>query len=231
MDYDKSMMTSEKTDIKDRIDSIRNTIPGHVKILAAAKTRSMDEVRIAFKAGIHVFGHNYVQEASDMIQMASINAEWHMIGHLQRNKAKQAVAIFDMIESVDSLRLARELEKRCSQISKMMPVLIEVNSGREENKTGVLPEKASEIVQFLDGCQYLKLKGLMTMGPMTGDPELSRPYFKETRRLFGEIASMALKNVEMKILSMGMSNSYQVAIEEGANLIRLGTSIFGPRHS
>ena len=231
MDYDKSMMTSEKTDIKDRIDSIRNTIPGHVKILAAAKTRSMDEVRIAFKAGIHVFGHNYVQEASDMIQMASINAEWHMIGHLQRNKAKQAVAIFDMIESVDSLRLARELEKRCSQISKMMPVLIEVNSGREENKTGVLPEKASEIVQFLDGCQYLKLKGLMTMGPMMGDPELSRPYFKETRRLYEEIVTMALKNVEMQILSMGMSNSYQVAIEEGANLIRLGTSIFGPRHS
>jgi len=225
------MITTDKTSIREKILSIRDMIPDHVEILAAVKTRSLEEVQAAFEAGIRFFGHNYVQEASGMINADSINAEWHMIGHLQRNKARDAVELFDMIESLDSLRLARELEKRCAQVGKAIPVLIEVNSGREKNKTGVFPEKVQEIVQFINGCQFLKLKGMMTMGPLTGDPELSRPYFKETRRLYEEVAAMELENTEMQTLSMGMSNSYQVAIEEGANLIRLGTSIFGPRHA
>jgi pyridoxal phosphate enzyme (YggS family) len=215
--------------IRDNIEAISKTIPDGVEILAAAKTRTSEEVKAAMDAGISLFGHNYVQEAEEMIHGLDVKAEWHIIGHLQRNKAGQAVELFDMIESVDSLRLAKELEKRCGQIGKVMPVLIEVNSGREENKTGVLPENCVDLAGYLNTCKHLKLKGLMTMGPLTGDPELSRPYYKETRRLYEEIASIAMDNVEMKVLSMGMSNSYRVAIDEGANLVRLGTIIFGPR--
>ena len=222
-------MMSETLSIQLKIEAIRKTIPDSVEILAAAKTRSVDEIKAAIDAGIRLFGHNYVQEAEEMMHEAELKAEWHMIGHLQRNKAKQAVELFDMIESLDSLRLAEELEKRCAQAEKELPVLIEVNSGREENKTGILPQNAGGLAEFINSCRYLKLQGLMTMGPLTGDPELSRPYYKETRRLFEEITAMKLEHVEMRVLSMGMSNSYRVAIEEGANLIRLGTIIFGPR--
>lgn len=223
------MMMGEDSTIQKNVDAIRKTIPDSVEILAAAKTRSLDEVKAAMDAGIRLFGHNYVQEADEMLRGAVAKAEWHMIGHLQRNKARQAVELFDMVESLDSLRLAKELEKRCAQVGKELPVLIEVNSGREENKTGILPQNAGGLAEYLDSCRYLKLQGLMTMGPLTGDPELSRPYYKETRRLFEEISAMQLEHVEMRVLSMGMSNSYRVAIDEGANLIRLGTIIFGPR--
>ena len=215
--------------IRENINRIRAEIPAHVEILAAAKTRSLDAVRAASEAGIRFFGHNYVQEAQSMIQAADFDAQWHLIGHLQRNKAKVAVELFDMVETLDSRRLGAELEKRCAAIGKMLPVLIEINSGREENKTGVLPEEALELAEWTSKQAYLKTMGLMTMGPLTGDPELSRPYFVETRRIFEEIKRMDLPDTEMSVLSMGMSNSYRVAIEEGATLIRLGTALFGPR--
>ena len=215
--------------IQEKIFAIRKSIPEGVQILAAVKTRTMEEVRVAYDAGLRLFGHNYVQEAQMMIAEVDLEAQWHLIGHLQRNKAKEAVKLFNMIESLDSLRLAQELENRCAQISKKMPVLIEVNSGSEENKTGIFPQHTPQLAEYLNSCQFLQLQGLMTMGPLTGDPELARPYYRETRRLFEEIARMGLQNAEMKILSMGMSNSYQVAIDEGANLVRLGTVIFGGR--
>ena len=216
--------------IQKNIEEIRRNIPDSVELLGAVKTRSVDEVQAAFDAGMRFFGHNYVQEAQAMISEVEFKASWHLIGHLQRNKAKFAVELFDMVESLDSLRLAKELEKRCAEAGKKMPVLIEVNSGREENKTGVMPEDALALADWLNGCEFLRLSGLMTMGPLTGDPELSRPYYKETKRLAEEIGSLHLENVRMDILSMGMSNSYQVAVEEGATLIRLGTVIFGPRY-
>ena len=218
-------------EIKQRIEQIRKEIPGEVEILGASKTRTIDEVRAAHAAGLRYFGHNYVQEARAMIPLADFNAKWHMIGHLQRNKARLAVELFDMIETLDSLRLAKELEKRCAEIGKDMPVLIEVNSGREENKTGMMPEDVGALAEWLSEQTYLHLVGLMPMGPLTGDPELSRPYHKETRRLFEEIQRQQFPNTEMRVLSMGMSNSYKVAIEEGASLVRLGTVIFGPRVS
>ena len=218
-------------EIKRRIEQIRKEIPEGVEILGASKTRTLEEVRAAHTAGLFTFGHNYVQEARAMIPLADFNAKWHMIGHLQRNKARLAVSLFDMVETLDSLRLAKELEKRCAEIEKKMPVLIEVNSGREENKTGLVPEEVETLAEWLSQQTYLHLVGLMTMGPLTGDPELSRPYHKETRRLYEEIQRQQLPNVEMRVLSMGMSNSYKVAIEEGANLVRLGTLIFGPRGS
>jgi pyridoxal phosphate enzyme (YggS family) len=216
-------------EIKRRVERIRAEIPENVDILGAVKTRSIEEVQAARAAGLCYFGHNYVQEAGAMIPEVEGDVKWHMIGHLQRNKVRQAVQLFDLIESLDSQRLAVELEKRCAEIGKMMPVLIEVNSGREENKTGLLPEDVGLLAEWVSGQTHLRLVGLMTMGPLTGDPELSRPYYKETRRLFEEIDKQRYHDIDMRILSMGMSNSYHVAIEEGANLIRLGTVIFGPR--
>ena len=218
-------------EIKRRVEQIRKEIPEEVEILCASKTRTLDEVRAVHAAGLRYFGHNYVQEARAMIPLADFDAKWHMIGHLQRNKARLAVELFNMIETLDSLRLAKELEKRCTEIGKDMLVLIEVNSGREENKTGLMPEDAGALAEWLSVQTHLHLVGLMTMGPLTGDPELSRPYHKETRRLYEEIQRQQLPNTEMRVLSMGMSNSYKVAIEEGANLVRLGTIIFGPRNT
>ena len=216
-------------EIRARIEKIRNEIPSGVEILGASKTRTLDEIRIAYAAGVRFFGHNYVQEAQTMIDSAEFTAKWHMIGHLQRNKARSAVKLFDLIETLDSVRLAETLERICAEIGKEMPVLIEVNSGREENKTGVMPEDVGIIAEKVSNQTHLHLEGLMTMGPLIGDPELSRPYYKETRRLYEEIQKQQLPNTDMRVLSMGMSNSYKVAVEEGANLIRLGTVIFGPR--
>jgi pyridoxal phosphate enzyme (YggS family) len=154
-----------------------------------------------------------------------------MIGHLQRNKAKKAVFFFDWIETIDSWRLAKTLERHCANMDKSIPVLIEVNSGRESNKTGVLPENVDDLVEKISGLKHIKIKGLMTMGPRFGDPEKSRPYFKATREAFERISAKNMPNVNMEYLSMGMSNSYLIAIEEGANIIRIGTKLFGERES
>lgn len=215
--------------ISENAEKIMKDIPPNVILLAAAKTRSVQEVDAVIQAGVTHIGHNYVQEAGPMIQMIGDRARWHMIGHLQRNKAKLAASIFDMVETVDSWRLAKTLDQRCKDIQKIMPVLIEINSGREENKTGILPEKAEELVQHMEVLENLHIQGVMTMGPRFGDPENSRPYFKETRKIFDKLVSMDRPHMEMKYLSMGMSNSYKIAIEEGANLVRVGSKIFGAR--
>lgn len=204
-------------------------LPPGVTLLAAAKTRTLAEVEAVIQAGVRHIGYNYVQEALPIIGVLGGRATWHMIGHLQKNKAKLAVENFDIIETVDSWGLAQVLERQCQQQGKTLPVLIEVNSGREANKSGVLPEAVEELTRQISTLQHVRLEGLMTMGPLTGDPEDSRPYFKTTRALFDRLAGMKLPNVTMKTLSMGMSNSYRVAIEEGANLIRLGTLLFGGR--
>jgi pyridoxal phosphate enzyme (YggS family) len=156
--------------------------------------------------------------------------KWHMIGHLQSNKAKKAVRLFDMIETVDSVKLARAIDKACSNIDKIMSVLIEINSGEEPQKAGVLPEDAVSLIREIAVFKNIRIMGLMTMGPFSGDPEDARPYFIKTKRLFDEIRGMGIPGVEMRHLSMGMSNSYRVAIEEGANMIRIGTIIFGERY-
>ena len=198
-------------------------------LLAAAKTRTLEEVEAAIQAGVTDFGYNYVQEALPIIQTIGNRAKWHMIGHLQQNKAKIVVENFDMIETVDSWRLAQTLDRYCANIQKKIPVLVEVNSGHEANKTGVLPEAVDELVVQMSSLQYLRVEGLMTMGPRFGDPEESQPYFKATREVFDRIAAKKLSNISMLFLSMGMSNSYQIAIEEGANIVRIGTKLFGER--
>jgi pyridoxal phosphate enzyme (YggS family) len=215
--------------IRENISKLLKELPRGVELAAAAKSRTPDEVLQAVEAGVKVIGENYVQEAEKAHAAIGNKAEWHMIGHLQKNKVKKAVALFNMVETVDSVELAREIDKRCAEIGRVMSVLVEVNSGREDQKTGVLPENAEQLVRDISRLPNIRVMGLMTMGPRFGNPEDSRPYFVITRQLFQQIKTLKLPNVEMKYLSMGMTNSYRVALEEGANLVRIGTKIFGER--
>jgi pyridoxal phosphate enzyme (YggS family) len=216
-------------DIKARYEEMRRSIPEHVTLVAAAKGRTAAEVKEAIDAGIGIIGENYVQEAEKIINVLGDQAKWHMVGHLQRNKVKNAVQLFDMIETVDSWRLAELIDRRCVATGRMMPVLVEINSGREASKTGVLPEEVDDLIQQLASLRYIHVQGLMTMGPRFGDPEDARPFFRETKKAFDRIAAAGIPNIEMRYLSMGMSNSYEVAIEEGSNMVRIGTKLFGPR--
>jgi len=215
--------------IRDNVKRIQAKLPKGVRLVGAAKTRSPQEVVEAIEGGLTIIGHNYVQEAERLHAVVSRPVKWHMIGHLQSNKAKKAVAIFDMIETVDSLKLAKAIDKACKGFNKTMPILLEINSGEEAQKAGVMPEAAARLIKEISALVHVKVRGLMTMGPFTGDPEECRPYFRKTKKLFGEIKTLNIQNTEMSILSMGMSNSYEVAIEEGANLVRIGTKIFGER--
>jgi pyridoxal phosphate enzyme (YggS family) len=215
--------------IRENVKTLLEELPDGVELVGAAKGRTAREIEEAIDAGLKIVGENYIQETLPVQNRVSRDVEWHFIGHLQRNKVKQAVGIFDMIESLDSLRLAEEIDKRCSEIGKVMPVLVEVNSGREEQKFGVLPEDVEELVKKVSSLPNIKVMGLMTMGPRFGNPEDSRPYFVKTREIFEKIKRLNLPNVEMRYLSMGMTNSYRVALEEGANMVRIGTKIFGER--
>ena len=215
--------------IEENVKKILQGLPPGVELIAAAKTRTPEEIMRAAQAGVKIVGENYVQEALAAFNAVGHRVKWHFIGHLQRNKVKKAVEIFDMIETVDSPELSKEIDKRCSQHKRIMPVLIEVNSGREKEKFGVFPEDADDFIKEISGLKNIKIEGFMTMGPMFGDPEDARPYFVETKKLFDRIKTLNLPGLEMKYLSMGMTNSYQVAIEEGANIVRIGTKIFGPR--
>ena len=215
--------------IEDNARRILSELPKEVALVIAAKTRTPDEIQRAVDAGVQIIGENYVQEAQDAFAALGRIAKWHFIGHLQKNKVKKAVPIFDMIETVDSLELGTQIDQECKKLGKTMPLLVEVNSGREPQKSGVLPEEAEGVVRRLAKLEHLEVQGLMTMGPRFGDPELARPYFQETKRLFDQLSKLVIKNVEMRYLSMGMSNTYKIAIEEGANIVRIGTTIFGER--
>ncbi|MEA3440059.1 MAG: YggS family pyridoxal phosphate-dependent enzyme [Chloroflexota bacterium] len=215
--------------IEENIRSILETLPPDVTLVAAAKTRTLEEVDAAIQAGVTHIGYNYIQEALPIIQTIGDRVVWHMIGHLQRNKAKAAVQYFDMIETVDSWRLAETLDRRCANLGKTIPVLVEINSGREAGKTGVLPEEVDDLVRRLSQLSHIQVQGLMTMGPRFGDPEDARPYFRATREAFERLAALNLPNITMRTLSMGMSNSYLIAIEEGSTMVRIGTQIFGSR--
>ena len=211
------------------VKAILAELPPGVELVAAAKTRSAAEILEAIEAGAGIVGENYVQEAAEVFPAVGRRARWHFIGHLQTNKAKKAVEIFDLVETVDSATLGREINKRAAAAGKTMEVLIEINSGREPQKAGVLPEGAEALVRELAALPRLRIVGVMTMGPFEGDPGDSRPYFEETRRVFEALRRAAIPGVEMRHLSMGMSHSWRVAVEEGANLVRIGTAIFGPR--
>jgi pyridoxal phosphate enzyme (YggS family) len=217
--------------IRENMGKILGELPEGVSLVGAAKTRTPQEIMEAVEAGLEIVGENYVQEAERAFQVVGRKVKWHMIGHLQSNKAKKAVGVFDMIETVDSIKLAGAIDKACKKIEKVMLILMEINSGEESQKAGVMPEDAVSLARDMSELNNIRLMGLMTMGPFAGDPEESRPYFQKTKKLFEEIRKMNLPGVEMKYLSMGMSNSYKVALEEGANIVRIGTKLFGERES
>ncbi|MCD6220678.1 YggS family pyridoxal phosphate-dependent enzyme [bacterium] len=216
--------------IEKKVKEILKELPIGVELVSATKTRSIEEINQAIKAGVKIIGENYVQEAEEKFRVIGKKVKWHMIGHLQRNKVKKALEIFDMIETVDSIKLAREIDKIAKKKGVIFPVLIEVNSGREEQKSGVLPEDIESFVEEISKFENMKVEGLMTMGPFVKNPEEIKPYFELTRELFEKLKSKNYPNVEMKYLSMGMTDTWKIAIEEGANLVRIGTGIFGPRN-
>ena len=204
-------------------------LPEGVELVAAAKSREPREILEAIDAGIKIIGENYVQEAERAYREIGGKVRWHFIGHLQKNKVKKAVAISDMIETVDSIGIAAEIDIRCAQTGKTMPVLIEINSGRESQKAGVFPEDAERMLTALATLKNIRVMGLMTMGALTDRAEDSRPYFATTRKLFERLQKLDMPHAEMRYLSMGMSGSYEIALEEGANIIRIGSRIFGAR--
>lgn len=215
--------------IKENIKGILDELPEHVRLVAAVKTRKPLEILEAVEAGITILGENYIQEAEQAFEFIGNRVEWHFIGHLQKNKVKKAVWYFDMIETVDSVIIAREIDKRCAEVDKTMPVLIEINSGREPQKSGVYPEEAENLIREISRLGNIRVMGLMTMGPFTSNAEDIRSCFTETKSLFETIKSLELPGVEMTCLSMGMTDSYRIALEEGANIIRIGSKIFGER--
>ncbi len=215
--------------IRESVENFLENLPHHVQLVGAAKTRSFDEIEEAIKGGLRIVGENYLQEAEKAYQIFGTSVKWHMIGHLQKNKVNRAVRIFDMIETVDSIELAMAIERGCSNIEKSMEILIEINSAEEPQKAGVMPDMALSLIEAIAPLKSIRIMGLMTMGPATGDTEKIRPFFKKTKKLFESIREKNIPKVEMRYLSMGMSDSYRVAIEEGANMVRIGTILFGER--
>lgn len=215
--------------IKENVQQLMQQLPQGVQLVAAAKARRPEEIKQAIEAGVEIVGENYVQEAERAYQAIGKKVRWHFIGHLQKNKVKKAVKIFDMIETVDSAELAEAIDKESAKEQKSMPLLVEINSGKERQKFGVRPEEAEGLIKRIAALNNIKIMGLMTMGPQLGNPEEARPYFRQTKKIFDQLAALNLSGIEMKYLSMGMTNSYHVAIEEGANIVRIGSKIFGPR--
>ena len=227
------------TSVADNIAEIRQRMaaaaaragrdPESIRLMAVSKTVEPERVRQAIAAGITLLGENYVQEAREKIPQIGLGVEWHMIGHLQTNKAKYVVTLFDWIHSVDRLELAQELDKRAGQNGRRLNVLIEVNVSGEASKSGAEPAQVLELAGQMAALPNLSVRGLMTMPPYSDEPETSRPYFQSLRKLRDEIKTASIPNVRMDELSMGMTDDFAVAIEEGATIIRVGRAIFGAR--
>ena len=228
-------------DIKERLTIIRNRIreaaetcgrdPHTVRLVAVSKTKPADSVLDAIEAGVTILGENYIQEARDKIStLASHPVSWHFIGHLQTNKAKYAVKLFDLIHSVDSMKLARQLDHEAKKGNKIQNILIQINVGKEATKSGVSSKDAVSLIEEISKLPNLSIRGLMTMPPFFDDPDRARPYFKELADLRHHIQSRNIPNVRMDELSMGMTGDFKVAIECGSTLVRIGTAIFGRRN-
>jgi len=204
--------------------------PREIRLVAVSKKQAVDKVLRAIRAGVDTLGENYIQEAVHKIsKLDEHSVSWHFIGHLQSNKAKAAVDLFDLIHSLDSLKLANALEKRSAAIGKIQNVLVQVNLSNEDVKSGISATHATELIRSISCLDHLAVRGLMTMPPFFDDPENARPYFSKLRQLRDHIKGQNIPNVSMDELSMGMTGDYEVAIEEGATLVRIGTAIFGKR--
>jgi pyridoxal phosphate enzyme (YggS family) len=200
-----------------------------VLLLAVSKTHGAEGIGEAVKCGQIFFGENKVQEAKAKIPLSPGKARWHFIGHLQSNKTRDAVELFEMIQSVDGLNLARDISKRCEQAAKQMPVLLEVNVAGESSKFGYPPERLLVELKELSSLPRITVQGLMTIPPYATDPEKSRPYFRRLREL--KLQCEKIAGAPLLHLSMGMSGDFEIAIEEGATIVRVGTALFGPRKS
>lgn len=200
-----------------------------IKLVAVTKTVEVERIKQAIGFGIRIIGENRVQEAESKFEQITEKVEKHLVGHLQTNKAKKAVELFDFIQSVDSRRIAQEISRRTSQMGKTMEVLVEINTSEEETKFGIDPQEALTFVKSISGLGGIKIKGLMTIGLFSDNPEDTRPCFKKLKATFDQLKSEDVPNVDMQYLSMGMTNDFEVAIQEGSNMVRIGTGIFGLR--
>ena len=203
--------------------------PQTIKLLGASKSQPAGRIQAAIDAGVRLFGENYVQEAQAKRAAIREAVEWHMIGHLQRNKVKAALDLFDLIESVDSIQLARELDKEGKKRGRVVRAFVEVNLACEESKSGIAREQVAALLEDAGKLSHIRIEGLMAVPPLREDPEESRPYFRALRELRAELQAKKIPNADLKELSMGMTHDFPIAIEEGATLVRIGTAIFGPR--
>ena len=203
--------------------------PAGVRLLAASKLQGITKIRSAVKAGVRLFGENYVQEAKTKVEAIEEPVEWHMIGHLQKNKVRQAVQFFSLIETLDSLELAALLDREGRKRGNPIRAYVEVNLAKEESKSGICQDDLLPLLKKVGTFSYLRIEGLMVVPPPRKDPEEVRPFFRRLRELQKSFRELSLPNVELKELSMGMTHDYAVAIEEGATIVRVGTAIFGER--
>ena len=226
-------MKQRLTQVKDRIRRAAescNRDSDSVKLVAVSKTIAAETVREAIEAGVTILGENYVQEARDKFKaLVQYPVSWHFIGHLQSNKAKYAVRLFDLIHSVDSLKLARELNKQAAKLEKIQQILVQVNISGEDTKSGISADEAPRLIEEISQLKNLAAKGLMTMPPYFYQPEKVQPFFAALRELRDQIKAQSLPGVSLDELSMGMTGDFEVAIKEGATLVRVGTAIFGER--
>ncbi len=203
--------------------------PSEVRLVAVTKNVDVARICSVVSAGVDHLGENRVQEAARKIPEVPGSPTWHLVGHLQRNKARHAVGLFSMIQSLDSLELAAELDRRCEACGASLDALLQVNISGESTKYGVAPEAAAGVLREMPVFEHLRVLGLMTMAPYSEDPEDARVWFRALRRLARELSALCLSNVTMDELSMGMSGDYRVAVEEGSTIVRVGTAIFGER--
>jgi pyridoxal phosphate enzyme (YggS family) len=228
-------------DLKNRLERVKERIKetadackrpaASIRLVAVSKTMPAEVVGEAIEAGVTHLGENYIQEAKEKINtLATYPATWHFIGHLQSNKAKYAVRLFDLIHSVDSLKLAQELDKYAKKNDKVQAILIQVNVAREDSKSGVYREDTVQLLREVSRLENIAVKGLMTMPPYFNAPEKVRPFFTALREFRDHIKKEAIPNISMDELSMGMTGDFEAAIEEGATMVRIGTAIFGDRN-
>lgn len=227
------MIADTINEIKSEIEKICLSVgrdPKEVSLMAVSKTVAPERIREATDCGHTLFGENKVQELLEKVEaLKDTKARFHLIGHLQTNKVKKVIEYTPLIHSVDRMELALEIEKRAKAIGKIVEVLIQVNTSFEESKFGVSPDKAIDLIREVSTCAHIKIKGLMTLAKFSSREEEVRPCFKILKNLFTEIKKLNIENVDMEILSMGMSGDYKIAIEEGSTLVRVGTKIFGKR--
>jgi len=232
-------MSEDLDTIKRNLESLRARIsaaaqragrdPGDIRLIAVSKTVDPERIRAAFDCGVTDFGENRVQELCGKTDILDIDCRWHLIGHLQTNKVKYVIDRVSMIHSLDSLELAEEISKRAEKAGKVMDVLVQVNVSGEKTKFGIAPETAMQFVKDVSKMGSIRIKGLMTIAPAASDPEDVRWVFSGLRKLLIDIRKENIDNVDMDYLSMGMSNDFEVAVEEGANMVRIGTALFGKR--